>query len=288
MRYLDENGTLITVYTPNERQGGLVWGVRHSWSELRQSRHIIYRLFWRDFLAQFRQKILGYLWALLGPLMSVLSFLFLYAMGVLQPGENAMPYTLYVMLGSNIWACLPGAMGAVSNGLQAQADLIMRTRVPKLALAISALSAFLYSMLISMVTTLVVFLGHGIWPSAWFLAYPLLVLPMLLLGTAAGLILSVLGSIARDLTPMTTQLLNIVMYITPVVYVQSSIVNPWLKACVEWNPLTYLVDVPRALIFTGHSPALGGYLLVSAGALACLVVGLRVFYLLEDLVAERL
>jgi len=288
VRYFDEDGTLTTVYTPNERQGGLLWGVRHSWEELRQSRHIIYRLFWRDFLAQFRQKILGYLWALLGPLLSVLSFLFLYAMGVLQPGDSEMPYTLYVMLGSNIWACLPGAMGAVSNGLQAQSDLIMRTRIPKLALAISALSAFLYSMLISMVTTLIVFWGHGMWPSLWFLAFPLLALPMLLLGTAAGLILSVLGSIARDLTPMAVQFLNIIMYVTPVVYVQQTIANPWLRTCVEWNPLTYLVDVPRALIFTGQSPALGTYLVVSGVTLFCLVLGLRVFYLLEDLVAERL
>ncbi|GAB7081077.1 ABC transporter permease [Megalodesulfovibrio paquesii] len=288
MRYIDEDGTPVTVYTPNERQGGLLWGIQNARQELHQSRHVIHRLFWRDFLAQFRQKILGYLWALLGPLIGVLSFLFLYAMGVLRPGDNEMPYTLYVMIGSNIWGCLPGAMALVSSGLQSQADLIMRTRVPKIALAVSSLSSFLYGTFISMITTLIVFLAHGIWPSPWFFAYPLLILPMLLLGTALGLVLSVLGSIARDLTPMATQFLSLVMYITPVVYVQSTITNPVVKACVAWNPLTYLVDVPRSLVVTGEASSVGVYLLVSLVALALLVVGLRVFYLLEDLVAERL
>lgn len=287
MRYI-ENGTPVTVYQPNERQGGLIWGLRQAWEDITVSRHVIARLFWRDFVAQFRQKILGYLWALLGPLLGVLSFLFLYAVGVLKPGDSEMPYTLYVLVGSNIWGCLPGAMGAVSGGLQAQADLIMRTRIPKLALAISSLSTLLYGILVSMVTTTIIFLVHGIWPSWWFVLYPLLVLPMLLLGMALGLALSVLGTIARDLTPMANQGMGLLMYATPVVFVNSSIENDWVRAIISRNPLTYLVDVPRELIFNGNTGDLGLYFFISFGTLAVAAVGLRVFYLLEDLVAERL
>lgn len=288
MRYTDADGMPVTVYEPNERQGGLWWGLCRAVRELSGSRYVVYYLFKRDFIAQFRQKIFGYLWALITPMMGIISFLFLFRTGVLRPGDGQMPYTLYVLLGSSIWACLPGALGAVSGGLQSQADLIMRTQVPKIALAVSSLATLCYSTLISMCTTFLVFMLYGMTPTWYFALYPLLVLPMLLLGLAAGLVLSVLGTIMRDLTPLVTQGLSLVMYVTPVIYVYDTIQGNLIKKIIDWNPLTYLVDVPRSLLVLGHARHVDLYLLVSAGVLVCVVVGFRVFYLLEDLVAERL
>jgi lipopolysaccharide transport system permease protein len=288
MRYIEKDGAPVTVYQPNERRGGLIWGLLQAREDIAASRHVIARLFWRDFIAQFRQKILGYFWALLSPLLGIISFLFLFFIGVLRPGEGEIPYTLYVLMGSTIWGCLPGAMGAVSGGLQAQADLIMRTRIPKLALAVSSLAGLVYGIAISMVTMTIVFLFMGATPSWWFLAYPLLVLPMVLLGTAAGLVLSVLGPIARDLIPLATQALAFVMYLTPVIYVHSSIQNPIVKAIIEWNPITYLVDIPRSLIYLGRAENIDAFLWGAIGTVALVIIGLRIFYLLEDLVAERL
>jgi len=288
MRYIDEDGMPVTIYQPNEIQGGIIWGLRQAYHDIVVSRHIIARMFWRDFISQFRQKILGYFWALLGPLLGILSFLFLFFVGVLQPGQGEIPYTLYVLVGSAIWGCMPGAMGAVSGGLQAQADLIMRTRIPKLALAVSSLAGLIYGILISMITMAIVFVVMGVTPTWWFLAYPLLVLPMVLLGTAVGLVLSVLGSIARDLTPMANQALALAMYITPVIYLHSTIQNPFVKTVIEWNPISYLVDVPRSLICLGHADNVDVYLFVSLGTVVLVSIGLRIFYLLEDLVAERL
>lgn len=288
MRYVDQDGSQVTIYQPNERRGGLFWGVRQAIDDIVASRHVIARLFWRDFIAQFRQKILGYFWALLSPLLGIVSFLFLFFIGVLKPGQGEIPYTLYVLVGSTIWGCLPGAMGAVSGGLQAQADLIMRTRIPKLALAVSSLASLLYGIVISMATMTILFLVMGVTPSWWFLAYPLLILPMVLLGTAAGLVLSVLGPIARDLVPLASQALALVMYITPVIYLQSTIQNPIVKTLIEWNPITYLVDIPRSLICLGRTENIGAFLWVAIGTVALVIIGLRIFYLLEDLVAERL
>ncbi len=288
MRYIDEDGTPITIYQPNERRGGLLWGLRQASEDIAASRHVIVRLFWRDFVAQFRQKILGYLWALLGPLLGIVSFLFLFFVGVLRPGEGEIPYTAYVLIGSTIWGCLPGAMGAVSSGLQNQADLILRTRIPKLALAISSLAGITYSILISMVTMSIVLLVVGVKPTWWLLGYPLLVLPMVLLGTAIGLVLSVLGTIAKDLTPLVTQALSLVMYVTPVIYLHSTIQNPVVKSIITWNPISYLVDVPRLLVCLGKADNIDIYFWVSFSTVVLITVGLRIFYLLEDLVAERL
>ena len=154
--------------------------------------------------------------------------------------------------------------------------------------AILGLLGLAYGIAVSMVTMTIVFLISGMTPGPWFLIYPLLVLPMVLLGTAIGLVLSVLGTIARDLTSFASQALSLVMYITPVIFVRSSIHQPFVEAMIRWNPITYLVDVPRSLICLGHSDNTGVYVAVAAGTLILVIVGLRVFYLLEDLVAERL
>jgi lipopolysaccharide transport system permease protein len=111
---------------------------------------------------------------------------------------------------------------------------------------------------------------------------------MVLLGTAAGLVLSVLGPIARDLTPLATLAVSLMMYITPVIYLQSTIQSPVVRKLIEWNPITYLVDVPRSMICLGRSDNLHAFLWLTCGAVALVTIGLRVFYLLEDLVAERL
>jgi lipopolysaccharide transport system permease protein len=288
MRYVDADGMPVTVYEPNETQGGFLWVLKKAVSDVVASRHVITRLFWRDFIAQYRQKLLGYLWALINPLLAVVSFLFLFFIGVLNPGQGEIPYAAYVMVGTTIWGCLPAALGTVGAGLQTQADLIMRTRVPKLALAVSSLAGVFYGILLSMVTISVILVFTRVTPSWWLMVYPLLVLPMVLLGTAMGLVLSVLGSMARDLTAIVTQVLTFLMYVTPVIYVRSTIQNPLVKTLIDWNPITYLVDVPRSLICLGRSEDIAAYLLTALGTAVLVTVGLRIFYVLEDLTAERL
>lgn len=287
MRYL-EDSVEVTVYQPDERQGGLLWALQQAADDLHVSRHIIWQLFRRDFMAQFRQKILGWLWALIAPLIGILSFLVLFAAGVLQPGNTGIPYPIYVLIGTTLWGVLVGSLGSVSAGLQNQADLILRTNIPRLALAVSSLAQQCYGLLINAVTIAMVLFIAGIVPSWTIILFPMLCLPLLLLGAAIGLVLAVLGAIARDLTPIVQQVLGLAMYITPVIYVATDVQNPWLRLAIDWNPLSPLIQVPRDLICTGHSPALRAYLLLSCVVPLLVMVALRVFYLINDLVAERL
>lgn len=288
MRYIDEDGVLVTVYVPNERQGGIFWAFFQACEDIRSARHAIIRLFLRDFQAQFRQKIFGYFWALITPLLGILSFIFLHFAGLLKSGVEELPYPIYVLLGTSLWGCLAGTMGAVSSGLQSQADLVMRTNIPKLALAISSLANTMYGILIGMITMGIVFTLYKFIPSVWYVAYPLLAMPLLLLGVGMGIVLSVMGSIAKDLTQIVSQGLALAMYATPVIYVTSQIGNVFVRKVIELNPLTYLIDVPRSLICSGQSEHVVQYLWVSLGVFVLFLIALRVFYLIQDLVAERL
>jgi lipopolysaccharide transport system permease protein len=124
-------------------------------------------------------------------------------------------------------------------------------------------------------------------PSAWAVLYPLAIIPIILLGVGMGLILSVVGAVARDVTGMATTVINLAMYVTPVIY-ETKFEHPVLQFIVRWNPLTYLVDTPRSLFVLGRVPNPLGFTLATIFSLVVFWVGIHAFYIIKDKVSERL
>lgn len=255
--------------------------------ELYWSRHVLWHLFVRDFVAGFRQKLLGYLWIVLVPLIGIASFVFMQWTGILNPGQTDFPYPIYVYIGTSIWGLFISALTVVANGLINNADLVMRTNIPKIGLAVTGLATLCYNMLVNLVVLVLLLLVFQLSPSIWAVIYPLTVLPIIMLGVGLGLILSVVGAVARDVTGMFTTLINLVMYVTPVVYT-AQFTNPYLHDVVHWNPLTYLVDAPRSLFVVGKIPDLEGYAFSIFFSMIILWMGIHAFYLIKDKVTERL
>jgi len=278
----------LTVYAPQTLLVGFGPILGNAAQEIWHSRYLIWKLFVRDFHAQFRQKLLGYLWAVIAPFFAVFGFVLLHAAGILAPGDTGVPYPLYVFVGLASWNVLVGTIMAVGNGLVLQGELILKTNVPKIALALAALAQVLYNLVIQLGTIAVLMALSGIAPHPASALFIPALLPMLLLGLSVGLVTSALGSIARDLASMIQTVLQLVMFLTPVIFVASSVGNPLIQALIWLNPLTYLVDLPRALLLYGSSPLWPQYLLVSAGTLVVAVLAIKAFYLVQDLVAERL
>lgn len=285
---LQEHDESLTTYSSENTSNSVFGAIKRLVFETKKSRYIIWRLFVRDYRTQFKQKIFGYLWAILTPLFVVSSYLVLYAIRVLDPGVGAIPYTIFLLLGSSIWSCMTSAIVDISSSLQLQADLILKTNIPKISIVISSLVSTLYGMFINMFIVFIVFVIFGFKPSFWFVAYPLLVLPMLMVGAAIGTILSVIGQIAKDMLPLVLQFLTFVMYLTPVVYEQQKDASGILQRIVQLNPLNSLVNFPRKLITEGNVVGFDSYLLSMAIVFVVLILAIQVFYLLESLVAERL
>jgi len=282
-----DNTKPIRTYEPIGHALGFVGSLRLAWTELYLSRHVIWHLFVRDFVAQFRQKILGYFWIVLGPLLGIVPFVFMNRTGILNPGTLDMPYPVYLFAGMGIWGMLISTFTTVSGGLLGNADLVMRTNIPKIAIAITGLAGILYNLIVHVAVLLLVMALYGLPPAPAALFYPLAVLPMILLGVGLGLMFAVVGAVARDVTGMATTALGLLMYLSPVVY-KAEFPQPLLQALVSWNPLSYLVDTPRSLFMVGTVPDLHGFALAVLFSLAVLAFGVHAFYLIKDRVAERL
>lgn len=277
----------IRIYEATAKNLGPIDALRQAWQELYLARHVVWHLFLRDFLASFRQRLLGYFWIVLLPLVSMISFIFMQKVGILNTGVNDMPYPIFIYLGMTVWGLFINATTIVGNGLVTNHDLVVRTNIPKIALTLMGLATVYYNLLVNLLVLTVFLLLFQMMPSPWAVIFPIVVIPIMILGVGIGLILSVIGAVIRDATTMFTSIFTLVMYITPVIY-KAQFSQPILNAIVRWNPLTYLVDVPRQIFYLGEISNSKAYWLATLFSLFVLWIGIYVFYTIKDKIAERL
>lgn len=277
----------VRVYAPAAKAQSPLQSLRQMAADVSRSRDALWQLFRRDFNMQFRQKLLGYLWAFVGPLVTVASFVFMNFTGILNPGRVDLPYPLFALSGTIVWSVLVGTVTALGEGLSKQGELVLRTNVPKITLALAATGNLVFMQVISLITLAVVVAIYRQPVSAWAVLFPLLILPMFLLGAGLGIVLSAVNALARDVTALVVTILSLLMFLSPVIYAPK-FPHPLLQAVVDMNPLTYLVDFPRQVLFFGRFEQVAPFLASSLLALCVLALGVHGFYSIEDKIAERL
>jgi len=120
----------IRVYSPVPELAHPWRILRVMWSDLLLSRHIAWRLFLRDFSAQYRVSFLGYAWAFLPPLLNSFIFVFLNSQGILKAGAVAVPYPLFALTGTVLWQLFADALMMPLTVLQQSKSMLARLNFP--------------------------------------------------------------------------------------------------------------------------------------------------------------
>lgn len=279
----------ITVYRPDMRHE---LGFFATWRVMAQnvwkSRELIWQLFKRDFFAQYKKSFLGVAWIFLMPLVGILSWIFLNKAGVLNPGEMAVPYPVYILVGTTMWGLFMGLYNAASNTLSSGADLIMQVSYPHEVLLFQQAAQQIANFSIGFVLNLVVLAIYGVMPAWTFILVPVAALPLFFFASAIGLIAAMIKVVAMDVCRMIQMGLGLMMFITPVVYTMDKIENPVIIALVRWNPLTYLVCSLRDLVLFGRLYNPTGYFICAGVSLLLFMISWRLFYVSEGKIVERM
>ena len=280
---------MITVYRPSGNNGSIVDSLRRSFFDIRVARFFIWKMFIRDFKAQHRKSILGYLWAFITPIAAAATYVLLNSVGVLNPGDTQVPYPLFLFVGISIWNTFSAIIMSVGGGLSSQGDLLLKTNIPKLSLAIIPIAQVMYSAIVQMmiITVLMLIYKTKVGASGLLLFLPSLA-PILILGLSIGLILSIVSSIANDFTGVARIILSGAMYLTPVIFTFASIDNPLMQIVMSYNPLTYLLSVPRSLILGTNLDFISQFMASTVLSLLWLAGSIHFFYCAEHLVSERI
>ena len=251
------------------------------------AKDLIWQLFKRDYFAAYKKSFIGFSWIVLAPMIGILSWIFLKQTGMLRPGDVAISYPAYVLIGSSMWGLFMGIFTSVAQTFEAGQVIIVQVNFPREALVLKQAAINVANFFISLIVNLAVLASFGITPSYWTALLPLIILPLFFLATAAGLIVSMFSVVAFDINKFVTSLVGLLLYTVPVIY-SDKIENPVVRSVIKWNPLTYLVCSARDLVIYGRLYDTQGYLISSVLSAILFIVALRLFFVSEDKIIERM
>jgi lipopolysaccharide transport system permease protein len=200
-----------------------------------------------------------------------------------MPSEGY-PYPVFVYAALLPWTFFSSAISSSGQSVVGSSNLISKVYFPRLIIPLASAGAGLVDLLISTGILLLMMLWYGVGWSWNLLAAPLLLMAVVFSALGVGTLLAALTVAYRDFTHITPFLLQIWMYITPVVFPVSLVPQRW-----QWllylNPMTGLVEGFRAA-FLGKSFDIGGLLISFAIAVAMFAVGVAYFERVERRFAD--
>ena len=238
----------------------------------------------RDFVAQYKQTILGPAWHFIQPLFTTLIFTVVFGQIARIPTDGLPPFLFY-MAGTVIWTYFANVMTDTSGTFVRNAHIFGKVYFPRLAVPVATLLSKLIAFAIQFAFLLVFIAwfalrGAAVAPNAWVLATPLLLLMMAAFGLGLGVIVSALTTRYRDLTVLVGFGVQLFMYASPIIYPLSALPEGW-RFWAGLNPVAPIVETFRFAYLGGGtaSPVLLAY--SAAVILVVLVLGVAMFNRVE-------
>lgn len=219
----------------------------------------------RDLKVMYTQTVIGPLWHIINPVL--ISIVFTIAFGkIAKISTDGVPAFLFYMSGSILWGYFSSAFTRCANTFTANARLFSKVYFPRVTVPVSVVISRLVSFAIQLaVFIILVFIyklkGFELRPNAAVLLLPVVVLVFMQTAYASGLIVSSLTVKYKDLSVVTGLLVQVWMYVTPVVY-PASLAAGKLKTFLMLNPLSAPMECFRYAFFGCGTLELK-YLLVS-------------------------
>jgi lipopolysaccharide transport system permease protein len=252
--------------------------------ELWEGRELIWLFFQRDFVALYKQTILGPAWYLIQPLMTTIVFTVVFGRIANLP-TNGLPQFLFYMSGTVAWTYFATSLTKTSTTFMANANLFGKVYFARLTVPLS----ILLSNLVVFGIQFILFLGLLAYfmvkgadahVTAWALLLPVLIIIMAGLGLGLGIIVSALTTKYRDLQYLVVFGVQLLMYTAPIIIPLSSVSGKW-RWIMAANPMTSIIEAFRRG-FLGAGMISAPLLLYSAGfALVASIGGALLFHRVE-------
>jgi lipopolysaccharide transport system permease protein len=246
-------------------------------------RELFYFLVWRDLKVRYKQTVLGALWVILQPLLMTLIFVVFLGFVVRVPSEN-IPYPLFLYSALLAWTYFSNAIASSSFSLVGNASMITKVYFPRVIVPLASVAVRLADFLIASVILFALIAYYRISPGWNLLLAPLLVIHLTILATAIGLFLAALNVKYRDVGTVLPVLLQLWMFISPIIYPSSLIPARWQRLY-NLNPLTGIIENFRASLF-GLPLDYNSFLSSFVVTVIILIYSTYVFRQLEDEFAD--
>jgi len=248
-------------------------------------RELLYFFVWRDVKVRYKQTAIGVSWVVLQPLLTMGIFTLFFGRLAKLPSDG-LPYPVFYFTALVPWTYFATALQSCTNVVVDNQRVITKVFFPRLVLPISAVVAGLVDFAIGFVVICIVVGVYGIRPGLAALWLPALLLLAVLTALGAGLWMSALNALYRDVRYIVPFMIQFWMFASPVAYPSSLVPERW-RWLFGLNPMAGVIDGFRWSL-TGHGEPPGPLLLASAGAVALVLIGgLFFFQRMESSIADR-
>jgi len=215
------------------------------WASLRlgavwEYRELLYFLVWRDIKVRYKQTALGVLWIVLQPVVSMVVFSVLFG-GLLRVPSGGLPYPIFAYTALLPWNYFAGALTRASTNLVGSAHLITKVYFPRLVIPLSGVLSGLVDFGIACLVLVGLMACYRLAPTPGIALLPLFLLLAVLTALGFGLWLSALNVRYRDVQYLIPFLLQIWMYLTPVIYGSQLVPKPF-RFLLALNPMSGVVE----------------------------------------------
>lgn len=276
----------VTIYEPGSPVRRPLALFHDMFSDLLGSRNLAWQLMLRDIRAQYRQAALGLVWAFMLPAANATIWLFIRSTGVVSVPETSMPYAAFVISGTLLWAIFMDSVNAPLQQAQTAKPMLAKINFPYEGLILSGVGQACFNAAIRLVVMFAALLYLGVVPGTSIVLLPVVVLALILVGTAVGLVLVPIGMLYTDVGRGLPLLLQFLMFLCPVVY---PIPERGIAAgLMSWNPLTHLLKEARRLLVGEWFGEPGTFAAISIGTLLVLLLGWLVYRAAMPVLIERM
>lgn len=259
---------------------------KNYWTDLWRFRELFLILAWRDLAVRYKQTVIGVLWAILRPFLTMVVFTVIFGRVAGLPSEGDAPYALMVFAAMLPWTLFATSLSEASNSLIANANLISKVYFPRLIVPTATIVTGLADFLISFVILLGLMAFYRYPPTWRFVLLPGFILLALLASLGPSLWITALNVKYRDFRYVIPFLVTFGLYVSPVGFSTSAIPEQW-RLLYSLNPMVGVIDGFRWCILGGDSPIyLPGFLLSLVVVAFFLWLGVGTFRKMEKTFAD--
>ena len=232
----------VTVIKPN--RGLFDLDLRELWAY----RELFFVLVSRDIKVRYKQTVLGIAWAVIQPVTTMIIFSLIFGRFAKIPSDG-FAYPVFVYAALLPWGLFSTAVSTAGNSMVGSSHLVSKVYFPRILIPVSSVGASLVDFFISTLILFFLMLIFGISFSLKLLLLPFLLLLLLANAVGVGILLSALTVSYRDFRYVIPFMIQIWMYVTPVIYPLSLIPEKW-QFLSYVNPMTGVIEGFRS-IFLG-------------------------------------
>jgi lipopolysaccharide transport system permease protein len=258
----------------------------HYWLELWHYRELFLVLAWRDLSVRYKQTIIGVLWALIRPFLTMIVLTIVFGRIAKLPSDGTTPYALMVFAGMLPWTFFSTGLSEASNSLINNSNLISKVYFPRLLVPAATIAVAFADFLISFCILIGLFVWYKFLPG-WGIVYlPIFVLLAIFASLGSSLWITALNVKYRDFRYVIPFILQFGLYISPVGFSSAVVPEQW-RLLYSLNPMVGVIDGFRWCILGGQSDLyLPGVTVSICVALFLLWLGVNQFRKMEKSFAD--